>query len=329
VSRTAFVTGGTGFIGRHVVEQLTAGGWHVIALHRPTANVRHLETYGAELVEGAVEDAKSIGRAMPPQCDAVFHVAGDTNYWSLANAEQTKVNVTGTANLVEAALTKDARCFIYTSSQASFGHQNESPFDETAASNAHESFINYARTKYRAELEVEKGVSRGLRAVILNPGHVLGRYDVTGWARLIRGVHQGKLPGVPPGAGSWGGGEQVARAHLAAVDAGRSGERYLLGGVDASYLDVIRIIGTLTGRKVPSRTIPGWALHAYGRLSQWASYVTRKPPQVTPEIAEATTGRHFFKSDKAIQELGYEVVPLADLLRESYDWLKAENLLDH
>jgi hypothetical protein len=162
----------------------------------------------------------------------------------------------------------------------------------------------------------------------MNPGHVLGRYDVTGWARLVRGVHQGKLPGVPSGAGSWGSGEEVARAHIAAVERGRPGERYLLGGVDASYLDVVRIIGTLTGKKVPSRSIPGWALHVYGNLSQGVSYVTRKAPQVTPEIATATEHAHFFKSDKAIRQLGYQAVPLADMLRESYDWLKAEKLLD-
>ncbi|HEY5146430.1 MAG TPA: NAD-dependent epimerase/dehydratase family protein [Polyangiaceae bacterium] len=327
--KTAFVTGGTGFIGRHVVEQLTAAGWHVVALHRPSADVRHLKTYGVDLVEGSVTDAESIGRAMPPLCDAVFHIAGNTSLWSGGNAEQTLVNVTGTANIVQAAITKEARFLVHTSSVASWGRQSVIPFDETAPSNARESFINYVRTKYRSELEVEKGVSRGLKAVIMNPGQVLGRYDVTGWARLIRGVHQKKLPGVPPGAGSWASGEQVARAHIAAVDSGRVGDRYLLGGVDASYMDAIRIIGRLTDRKVPSKPIPSWALHAFGRVSQWASYVTRRAPQVTPEIAESTSGPpHFFKSDKAIRELGYAAVPLEDMLRESYDWLKAENLLD-
>jgi nucleoside-diphosphate-sugar epimerase len=329
VARTAFVTGGTGFIGRHVVEQLTAAGWHVVALHRPSADVRHLETYGAELVEGTVEDATSIGRAMPPQCDAVFHLAGNTSLWSGGNAEQTQVNVFGTANIVQAAIVKDARFLVHTSSVASWGHQDVIPFDETAPSNARESFINYERTKYRSELEVEKGVGRGLRAVIMNPGHVLGRYDVTGWARLVRGVHQKKLPGVPPGAGSWASGEQVARAHIAAIDHGRVGDRYLLGGIDATYLEVVRQIATLAGRPVPTRAMPGWAMRALGRASQWGSYVTRKPPQVTPEIAEAMARPpHYFRSDKAIRELGYEAVPLADMLRESYDWLKAEKLLD-
>jgi dihydroflavonol-4-reductase len=329
VSRTAFVTGGTGFIGRHVVEQLTSTGWRVVALHRPSADVRHLQAYGAELVAGSVTDAPSIGRAMPPGCDAVFHLAGNTSLWSGGNAEQTQVNVAGTAIVVGAAITKDARFFVHTSSVASWGHQDVIPFDETAPSNARDSVINYVRTKYRSELEVEKGISRGLKAVIMNPGHVLGRYDETGWARLIRGVHQKKLAGVPPGAGSWASGDQVARAHIAAVDRGRVGDRYLLGGVDASYLDVVKIIGTLTGRKVPGRPVPAWALRAFGQVSQWGSYVTRRAPQVTPEIAESTSAPpQFFKSDKAIDELGYEAVPLADMLRESYDWLKAENLLD-
>ena len=329
MSKTAFVTGGTGFIGRHVVEQLRSSGWHVVALHRPSADVRHLETYGAELVPGSVTDAKSIGRGMPPACDAVFHIAGNTSLWSGDDAEQTDVNVTGTAIVVEAAITKEARFFVHTSTVGAWGHQPVIPFDETASSNASDSAINYERTKYWGELEVEKGISRGLKAVIMNPGNVLGRYDVTGWARLIRGVHQKKLPGVPPGAGCWASADEVARAHIAAVEHGRVGDRYLLGGVDATYLDVVRIIGTLTGRRVPRRPIPAWALHAFGQVSQWGSYVTRRAPQVTPEIAEAT-GRppHYFKSDKAIRDLGYAAVPLADMLRESYDWLKAEDLLD-
>jgi dihydroflavonol-4-reductase len=328
VRRTAFVTGGTGFIGRHVVEQLTSSGWHVTALHRPSADVRHLKAYGAELVVGSVTDARSIGKGMPPGCAAIFHIAGNTNLWSGGDAEQTRVNVTGTAIVVDAAIKKEARFLVHTSSVASWGDQAVNPFDEGAESNARDSSINYVRTKYEGELEVERGISRGLRAVIMNPGHVLGRYDVTGWARLIRAVHQKKLPGVPAGAGSWASGDQVARAHIAAVDKGRVGDRYLLGGVDASYLDVIRIIGTLTGRKVPSRPIPPWVMRAFGRVSQWGSHVTRRAPQVTPEIAVSTAAPHYFKSDKAIHELGYAPVPLADMLRESYDWLKAENLLD-
>ncbi len=327
VRRTAFVTGGTGFLGRHIVEQLTTAGWHVVALHRPTSDISQLSRYPVELVVGSITNAKSIARAMPASCDAVFHVAANTSLWSRGDAEQTRDNVEGTAIVVDAAVAKEARRFVHTSSVAAFGQQFDIPFDETAQSTAQTSFINYERTKYLGELEVERGVAQGLKAVILNPGHILGRYDKGGWAKLIRLVHAGKLFGVPPGAGSWAHAQQVARAHITAVDQGGVGERYLLGGTDATYLEAVHIIGQLTGRKVPSRPTPTWAIEAFGRVSEWGSWLSRRPPSVTPEIAASSLRHHFFKSDKAIAELGYRPVSMVDMLLESYEWLKSERIL--
>jgi nucleoside-diphosphate-sugar epimerase len=328
VPRSAFVTGGTGFLGRHIVEQLTALGWHVVALHRPTSDVRHLKAYGVELVDGTITDLKSMRRAMPPSCDAVFHVAGDTSLWSGGDDEQTLVNVEGTRNVVQAAVEKETKWFVHTSSVSAWGEQSQVPFDESARSTALASSINYERTKYLGELEIERGMGRGLRAVIMNPGAVVGRYDTTGWARLIRMVDAEKLQGVPPGANSWADAREVAKAHIEAVDRGRPGDRYLLGGTEATYLEVIRIIGQLTGKKVPDKPLPAWAVRTLGRLSQWGSAVTRKAPDVTPEIAAATTRPpQPFKSDKAFADLDYKPVPLADMLRDSYEWLKEEKLL--
>jgi dihydroflavonol-4-reductase len=329
VPRSAFVTGATGFVGRHVVEQLTTLGWRIVALHRETSDIRYLSRYPVELVVGSITDAKSIERAMPAGCDAVFHVAGNKSLWSGGDAEQTLENVEGTRILVQEAIAKEARRFIHTSSAAAWGEQAQIPFDETATSNALTSTINYERTKYLGELEVEKGIARGLQAVIMNPGHVVGRYDTNGWARLIRLVHTGKLPGVPPGAGSWAHAKQVARAHIVAVDRGRIGERYLLGGTDATYLEFVQIIAQLLGRDVPADAMSGWMVRTVGRLSQWGSYITHRPPKVTPEIAESLTRPpHLFKSDKAIRELGYRAMPMAAMIRESCEWLDGERLLD-
>jgi nucleoside-diphosphate-sugar epimerase len=328
VQREAFVTGGTGFIGRHVVERLTSEGWRVVALHRPSSDIHALRRDGVTLAAGSITDADSVARAMPEGCDAVFHVAGNTSMWRGGDAEQTRDNVDGTRNVVRAALARKARRFVLTSTASAWGEQHALPYDETATSNALASFVNYERTKYLAELEVEKGIAEGLAAVIVNPGHVVGAYDTTGWARIIRLVYTRKLPGVPPGSGSFAGAAEVARAHLAAAERGRLGERYLLGGADATYLEMIRIIGELTGREVPRRALPAWVVRALGRVSQWASYATRRAPTITPEIAAATAGTpHTFKSDKAIRELDYRAVPLREMLRDSYDWLKAEGLL--
>ncbi len=304
-------------------------GWHVVALHRPTSDIRHLVECKAELCVGSITDARAVSRAMPASCDAVFHVAGDRSLWSGGNTQQTRVNVLGTRIVAQAALEKEAKRFIHTSSVSAWGEQRAIPFDETAKSTAVRSFVNYERSKYLGELEVERLMSKGLRAIILNPGAIVGRYDTTGWAKMIRQVHGSSLPGVPPGALTWAHADQVARAHIAAVDHGRPGNRYLLGGADATFVEAVGIMGKLTGKRVPKRPSPAWVMRTLGRVSQWGSFVTRRPPNVTPEIA-ALLGRppHFFRSDKAIAELGYRPAPLADMLRDSYEWLKSEQLLD-
>ena len=327
VARTAFVSGGTGFVGRHVVEQLTELGWRVVALHRPSSDVRHLAAYGAELRVGSITDPESLARAMPEGCDAVFHVAGNTSLWSGGDAEQTRENVDGTRFMVEAALAKKAKRFIHTSTEGAWGEQPD-VFDETATSNALSSPINYERSKYLGEREVDAGIARGLQACVMCPAHVVGKYDTSQWARMIVLVQRGKLPGVPPGKGTWAHATQVAKAHVAAVDRGRSGARYLLGGAWETYLEAIQIIGRLTGKKVPARPMPVPLIRALGRVSQWASYVTRRAPTVTPEIALGLSRPpHLFKSDRAVRELGYEAVPLEEMLRESYEWLKDQGLL--
>jgi nucleoside-diphosphate-sugar epimerase len=328
VPRTAFVTGGTGFVGRHIVEQLVGAGWHVVALHRPTSDVRHLQALGVHLAVGSITDGASLARAVPDDCDAVFHVAGNTSLWSGGNAQQTLENVEGTRLMVQAAIAARAKRFVHTSSVSAWGHQHFIPFDETAPSNALQSPINYERTKYLGELEVEKGIARGLSAAIMNPGHVVGRYDVHGWGRMIRLVHAKKLPGIPPGQGIWAHADEVARAHVSAVDKGGVGERYLLGGTVATYVEMVRVIGELTGRDVPSQPIKPWVLHTLARVSQWGSYVTRRAPTVTPEIAEATSRPpHLFRSNKAIRVLDYRAVPLETMLRECFEWMQSEGLL--
>jgi dihydroflavonol-4-reductase len=329
MSKTAFVTGGTGFLGRHVVEQLSNQGWRVVALHRSTSDVRALKTYaGVELAEGSITDPASLVRAIPEGCDAVFHVAGNTNLWVGGNAQQTLENVDGTRFIVETCLSKKVGRLIHTSSVAAWGEQHDVPFDETAPPHGAQSFVNYERTKYAGELEVLKGVERGLQACIMNPGHIVGRYDANNWARLIRLVDAKKLPGIPPGEGTWAAATQVAKAHITSLDKGRVGERYLLGGTFATFVEAIGIIGRLTGKKVPTKAMPGWIIRALGRVSQWGSYVTQRAPTITPEIAAGTARPpHRFKSDKAIRELGYEAVPLETMLREAYDWLKSEGLL--
>jgi nucleoside-diphosphate-sugar epimerase len=212
-SRTAFVTGATGFLGLNVVDALLADGWSVVALHRSRADVSRLRSREVILAEGALDDRAALERAIPDRCDAVFHVAGNVAMWSGHDARQTKVNVDGTRNLVGAALSKEVLRFVHTSTVAVWGHQPRVPFDETAPQNGAASAMNYARSKLQGEDVVKTACGHGLSAVIMNPCHIIGPYDVNGWSKMIPMVALGKLPAVPRGRGSFCDAGAVARAH--------------------------------------------------------------------------------------------------------------------
>jgi dihydroflavonol-4-reductase len=162
--RAAFVTGGTGFVGLNLVQRLMAEGWDVTALHRPTSNLGFLRRFGPRLALGAVTDKESLIDAIPEGTDTVFHVAGNTNMWRQRNAEQTKDNVEGTRNIVEAAIAKAVRRLVVTSSISAYGPVAGEVTEETP-SRAAESRVNYQRTKWQAQEIARSGVGRGLEVL--------------------------------------------------------------------------------------------------------------------------------------------------------------------
>jgi len=249
--KSAFITGSTGFIGLNLVEHLTQSGWDVVALHRPSSRLSHLQKFPVRLVEGSVEDRASLERAMLADVDVVFHVAGDLSQWSDHKNRQWRTNVEGTRNMVETSLAKRSRKFVHTSSVSAYGFQPE-PFDETAPKLGKGSF-NYQHSKAMAEDEVLKGVGQGLDAVILNPTNVIGRHDWGTWSRFIRLAANGQLFRIPPGSACYCDVSAVVRAHVAAAEQGQTGHNYLLGGDVASYADVVQIVGDIVGRPCASR----------------------------------------------------------------------------
>jgi len=327
MAKTAFVTGSTGFVGLNLIEQLAQQGWRVLAFHRPSSELKYLRRFPAERVAGDINDPASLARGMPRGVDAVFHVAGDTNLWARRNAAQDRVNIDGTRNVVEAALAAGAGRLVHTSSIAAYGlHRGR--IDETAEQRGGASWINYQRSKLLGEEEVRRGIARGLDAVIMNPGSIFGPYDTGSWARLIRLVYTGKLPGVPPGALSLCHAREVAKAHAAAAERGRKGENYLLGGVDATFLELVRTIGEITGRKVPEKPTPAAAMRIASRVGSWISYLTDTPPSVTPEMVALATRDMYCDSAKAERELGLRAVGLRTMVEDSVRWLREEGFLD-
>jgi dihydroflavonol-4-reductase len=322
----AFVTGPTGFIGLNLIEQLTAAGWDVVALHRKSSDLTYLKRFQVNFAVGDIVDLTSVERAMPDGVDAVFHVAADVSSWSHNNNRQDQTNILGTRNVVAAAIKRSAKKFVHTSTSSVYGFVS-TPVDETAPHLGRGSWFNYMHTKTVAEDDVRAGIERGLDAVILNPTHIIGRYDRHNWSRLILLAAEGRLPRLPPGSGSFCHAREVARAHIAAVTRGHKGDNYLLGGADATFQEVVATAAEVLDRKFELRTIPAPILRIGAAILNLISHATGKEPLITPEGAALVTIDERFRSDKAIRELNYRPASLREMLKDCCDWLVEEGLL--
>jgi nucleoside-diphosphate-sugar epimerase len=324
---TAYVTGASGFVGSHVARQLHEQGWTVHVLARSSSSLDELAGVPLQVHRGDVTDAASIRGSMPRGLDAVFHVAASTNFWSRCNDEQTRINVEGTRNMAAAAAAAGAQRFIHTSSFVTWGFPVGEFDEDTPRSDAFD-WINYVRTKHLSEQYVLEACAAGrLDVVVLNPANVLGPGDWHNWSRLFRMVDRETLPGAPSGGGNYCDVREVARAHLRAFHDGRRGARYLLGGEFAKILWVIQLAGEILGKPTPHKPTPAWLLRWVARLQAGAARFTGHEPNLTPEGAAMASQDLVCSSARAESELGYRAVPIADMVRDTIDWMRSRGLL--
>lgn len=327
MSRTALVTGANGFVGVNLVRTLLERDWQVIAFVRDSSDLVDLDGLGITLRYGDVTDIDSLHQALPQGCDAVFHVAASTNVWARHNELQTRINVGGTENVISACEAAGVGRLIHTSSFATWGFVDPD-FDESTPRSSNGDWINYIHSKHQAEQAVLGAVAAGrVDAVVTNPGHILGPYDRHNWSRMFRMVAEESLPGVPPGGGAFADVREVARAHVEAFDKGGTGQRYLLGGVDASYLDLVEIVGDLLNKPVPDRTTPAWLLRTVARLKSGLSMFTGTEPDLTPESTAMIIHHMHCDSSRARNELGYRHTPLETLAGDTCRWMQSAGLL--
>lgn len=198
MGQRAFVTGATGFVGINLVRHLVSQGWQVTALHRAQSDRSPLANLDVAWVQGDVTDLRSWSQPLPDGVDAVFHAAGNTRLWARARAEQLKVQVKGTRNIVKAAIEARSGRLIHLSSLAAFGLHGGMISEETPPRGSR-SPVHYIRSMALAERELARARSAGLPTVIFNPGHLLGPYDTHNWSRIFRLIRQRRVPAMPPG----------------------------------------------------------------------------------------------------------------------------------
>lgn len=315
----ALVTGAGGFIGHHVARALLASGATVVAFDRAFSPAVAEQISGAaELVTGDVLDGAALRRAVTG-CDAVFHLAAVYSYARADGAVMEAVNVRGTSVLLDAvAVAGDGCRVVHTSSCATCGPVPGRVADEGDLPPERELRIPYKRTKLAGERLALDAARRGLDVVVVNPTVPVGSGDLrpTPTGKMIKDVAGGRARGyLARSILNVVDVEDVAAGHIAALEHGRAGERYLLGGENLSIRDVFAIVATSAGRPAPRVGVPWAAAFGLARVADAALRPLGREPQMLI-LDEVRAGRlpHLFDDSKARAELGYTSRPAADAL---------------
>ena len=321
--KTACLTGATGCVGRNLVDELLKDGWDVIVLHRKSSDLSRLAGCAVRFQEVDLHDPESVKASIPPGTDAVFHVAGNTSYWAAEAEQQWKDNVLATRNIVSAALDRKAGRLIFTSTGATL------PFQHFDAEHSSRIKNGYIRTKRLAELEVYRGIVRGLDAVILQPIIVIGAYDRNNYAEIFLNMKNSPIRACFPGRISFCHAADVARAHIQAYEKGRRGEHYVLGGTFTTWFQAFRGICGRLGVGDPI-VVPKSILMIVSYFMVFGAMLTRKKPLLTPDVIrllEDASDVSDFDQWKAREELGYRSRPLDVMIEDCYNWLVKERVI--
>jgi dihydroflavonol-4-reductase len=322
--KTAFVTGGTGFLGYELIGQLLEAGHRVLALSRNGSLPGDLPKENLEIVRGDLDDAEALAEAMRGS-SVVYHVAANVQMWTKRWEESERANVVGTRNMVQAARKAGVDRFIFTSTGSTIGKPYP-PTNEVVTVNEDSAYnfamlrMVYPHTKWLAEQEVLRGASEGLHVVITHPTAVFGPGD---WKANVLPLFLATrtLAGmaVPKGMRTTCDVRDVARAHIVAAAKAPPGRRYILGGEALPVRDLFARIALAMDGKPPRFTLPDWAVLGMARMMELGAGLSGRPPKLTYEMALQSTFQARLSSQKAADELGYASRPLdesiADMVR--------------
>jgi dihydroflavonol-4-reductase len=310
------VTGGTGFIGRHVVTRLLDRGAKLRLFCRDAAKARRL--FG-ERVEVVIGDLAQLPADVCRGCASVVHVAGGYAFGRRHAAQMVAANVTGTRALLEAAWQARVEKFVHISSSGMLTNDRQ-PITERDFPTAVGERLPYRRTKWLGEQAALEYAARGLPVMVASPTSPLGPGDEvpTPTGQVVRDFLAGKFPFAGPPMLNFVDVGELADGIIAVGERGRSGERYILGGHSLWHAEFLRLLGRITGLPAPRFTLPVWAVTLGGAVGELIG-----SERLCWETAVHCRKRQPFDLSKACVELGWEArVPLEVSARAAVHWFR-------
>jgi dihydroflavonol-4-reductase len=321
----AFVTGATGFVGSHVARALAQQGADLRVLVRPNSNKKNLEDIKADLFTGDLRDPASLEKALAG-CDVAFHVAADYRLWVRDPDQMYRANVEGTRAILQAARQNGVRRVVYTSSVATMGFtSNGQPADENSPVSLAHMIGPYKRSKFLAEQVAIEAAHAGQDVVIVNPTTPVGERDIkpTPTGRIVIDFLKKKFPAYVDTGLNLVDVKECALGHIAALEKGRSGERYILGGENLTLKQILDKLAAITGLPSPKVKVPYVLALATGVVDEiYTGRLCGREPRATIDAVRMGRKKMFASSAKAERELGWRVVPVNDALRCAVAWFR-------
>lgn len=318
------VTGGTGFVGAHVVRALLRRERAVRCLVRPSSPRGNLSGLPVEVVIGDICDPSSLDAALRG-VETLYHCAADYRLFARHPEEIVRVNVEGTENVLRAADRARLRRVVFTSSVGALGlRRGGSPADETTPVRRADLIGHYKRSKFDAERVAETWAGRGLPVVIVNPSTPVGELDVkpTPTGRLIVDFLRGRMPAYVDTGLNLIDVRDVGEGHVLAAERGRVGEKYILGHRNMSLKEIFETLSSVTGIPAPRVRLPVWLPILVAAAETVIARLRGGEPRVPLEGARMSRHRMYFDPGKAVRELGLPQSPIEEALARAVAWFR-------
>ncbi len=317
----AFVTGGTGFIGAHLVRRLLQQGYSPRVLVRPSSRWDNLKGLEVEQVTGDLNDS-NLSQKMQG-CQILFHCAAHYSLWQADRELLYKTNILGTRNVLSAARQAGIERTIYTSSVAAIGVNKKAKIvEETYQSPVHELIGFYKKSKYLAEKEAQKAIQTGQDIVIVNPTTPIGSLDVkpTPTGDIILRFLRRQMPAYINTGLNLIDVADVAWGHLLALEKGKTGERYILGHQNMTFKRILEQLSEISGLPTPHITVPVWVPLTVAWVDECLLAPLGKTPSVPLDGVKMSKQFMYYNSSKAVQELSLPQSSIQTALKNAVDW---------